>query len=98
MADAEKYAEMSERMMQNNTKVVSDQTGAGSKPWKRIARGGPDSRGGVRGSREAYFDEGKGTEECDGDEEGVGGNGTERNEVFRRRIGPRGSERSSMGS
>ena len=79
--------------------LINGQTGAGSKPLKRIADGGSISRGGVRGSREAYSKEGKETDEYDaGDEEGVGGNGTERNEVFRRRMGPRGSEGSSMGS
>lgn len=56
------------------------------------------SRGGVHGSREAYSVEGKGTDEYDGEEEGVGGNGGERNDVFRRRIGPRDGERLSMGS
>lgn len=79
--------------------MFNDHTGAGSKPWKRIADGGAISRGGVRGSREAYSNEGKGTDEYDtGDEEGVGGKGAERSEVFRRRMGPRGNERSSMGS
>jgi len=79
--------------------MVDAQTGAGSKPWNRIADGGSISRGGVRGSREAYSNEGRGIDEYDaGDDEGVGGNGTERNGVFRRRMGPRGSERSSTGS
>lgn len=63
-----------------------------------MVEGGSMSRGGVRGSREAYSNEGKEIDGYEGDEEGVGGNGTERSEVFRRRIGPRGSERSSMGS
>lgn len=74
------------------------QTGAGSNPWKRIAEGGSISRGGVRGSRETYPDGEKGIDEYEGDDEGVRGNGTERDEAFRRRTGPRGRERSSMGS
>lgn len=78
--------------------MTNDQTGSGSKPWKRTVEGDSISRGGVHGSREAYSIEGNETDEYEGDEEGVGGNGTERNEVFRRRIGPRGSERWSMGS
>ena len=77
--------------------MFGNQTGAGSKPWKRIADGGSISRVGVRGSREAYSDEGKRRGECEGDEEGVRGNGTDRNEDFLRRIGPRGG-RSSIGS
>jgi hypothetical protein len=79
--------------------MINGQTGAGSKPRKRIADDGPISRGGVRGSREAYSNEGKVTDEyVAGDEEGVGGNGTGRKEVFRRRTGPRGSGGPSMGS
>lgn len=62
--------------------MVTDQTGAGSKPWKRIVEGGSISRGGVRGSREAYPNEGNEIDEYEGDEEGVRGNGTERDEVF----------------
>lgn len=84
--------------MRGEHKRANDQTGAGSKPWKRIVEGGLVSRGGVHGSREAYSIEGKGINEYDGDDEGVGGNGTERKEVFRRRMGPRGSERLSIGS
>jgi len=64
------------------------QRGAGSSPWNRIAVVGSISRGGVRGSREAYSDEGKGIGEWDAGDGGVGRNGTERNEVFRRRMGP----------
>jgi len=74
------------------------QSGAGSSPWNWIADGGSISRDGVRGSREAYSDEGKGIGEWGAEDRGVGGNGAERNEVFRRRIGPGGSERSSIGS
>ena len=72
--------------------MVNDQMGTGSKPWNRTADGGWISRGGVRGSREAYSNEGKGMDGYDaGDDEGVGGNGTERSEVFLRRMGPIGS-------
>lgn len=78
--------------------MVNDQTGAGSRPWKLIVEGGSISRGGVRGSREAYSNEGNGIGEYEGEEEGVGGNGTERDEVLLWRIGPRDNERSLMGS
>lgn len=78
-----RYGEMFEKMVQKfKKKMVRDQTGAGSKPWKRIAEGGSISRGGVRGSREEYSNEGNGIDAYEGDEEGVGGNGTERDEVF----------------
>lgn len=78
MADAEDMERCLKRWRRNK----NDQTGAGSKPWKRIVEGGSISRGGVRGSREAYSNEGNGIDEYEGDEEGVGGNGTERDEVF----------------